>query len=119
KIPSLGFDLRLWHYYRYGGKSGGEKKEYATALATNTESATKILASATQKEQGVDLLKASVYLTSPTTLFQRQRARTFWFGSLIGISAVAAFIGLLTGWRAFDRQQQLSEMKSNFVSSIS
>src|SRR5207245_1147593 len=63
--------------------------------------------------------KVNVFLTSPTALFERQRARTFWFGSLIAASAVAAFIGLLTAWRAFHRQRQLSEMKSNFVSSVS
>jgi signal transduction histidine kinase len=41
------------------------------------------------------------------------------FGSLIAISALAAFIGLFAAWNAFHRQQQLSEMKSNFVSSVS
>src|SRR5439155_541297 len=48
-----------------------------------------------------------------------ERPGGFWFGSLIGVSAVAALVGLLTAWRAFARQQQLSEMKSNFVSSVS
>ena len=66
-----------------------------------------------------DLLKVNVYLTSPTTLFHNQHTRTFWFGSLIAVSAVAALIGLLTAWRVFNRQQQLNEMKSNFVSSVS
>jgi signal transduction histidine kinase len=81
--------------------------------------ATNILASAIKSEQGLDQLKVNVYLTSPRTLFERESARTFWFGSLIAVSAGAALMGLIAAWRAFTRQQQLSEMKSNFVSSVS
>jgi len=106
-------DLRVWHNYHYSGKGGGVRKEYLGALATN------ILASATKSEEGADQLKVNLYLTSPSVLFQRQSARTFWFSSLIATSAVAAMIGLLTGWRVFHNQQRLSEMKSNFVSSVS
>jgi two-component system phosphate regulon sensor histidine kinase PhoR len=62
-------------------------------------------------------LKANVYLTSASALYARQSARTFWFGSLIAVSALAALIGLATAWRTFHRQQLLNEMKSNFVSS--
>jgi len=60
-----------------------------------------------------------VYLTSPTTLFARQRARTFWFAALISVAAVAALVGLITAWRVFHYQQLLSELKTNFVSSVS
>ena len=35
------------------------------------------------------------------------------------LSALAAVIGLITAYRAFRREQQLGEMKSNFVSSVS
>src|SRR5262249_11074791 len=38
---------------------------------------------------------------------------------VIAISIVSALVGLVTAWRLFVRQQQLSEMKSNFVSSVS
>ena len=80
---------------------------------------TNILASAIQSDRGVPQLKVSVYLTSPSALFRRQSERTFWFGSLVSIASLAAFIGLFSAWRAFNRQQELAEMKSNFVSSVS
>ncbi len=112
KIREFAPDLHLWTYrYVGGGKSSGrEVKVPLSALATN------ILASAVQPEQ---LLTVNVYLTSPDKLYQRQRARTFWFGALVAVSAAAALVGLLTAWRAFRQQRQLSELKSNFVSSVS
>jgi signal transduction histidine kinase len=112
KIKAFAPDLHLWTFsYRPGGKAGGgEVRTTLDALATN------VLASAEKPEQ---LLKVKVYLTSPDKLFQRQSARTFWFGSLVAVSAAAALIGLLAAWRAFRQQQQLSELKSNFVSSVS
>jgi signal transduction histidine kinase len=112
KISEFAPDLHLWTFsYRSGGKAGGgEVRGPLDALATN------VLASAVQPEQ---LLKVNVYLTSPDKLYQRQGARTFWFGSLVAVSAVAALIGLLAAWRAFRQQRELSEMKSNFVSSVS
>jgi signal transduction histidine kinase len=112
KISEFAPDLHLWtFYYKSGGKGGGgEVKVLLDAPATN------VLASAVQSEQ---LLKVNVYLTSPDKLYQRQGARTFWFGSLVAVSAAAALIGLLAAWRAFRQQRELSEMKSNFVSSVS
>ena len=86
--------------------------------ATNTPRAA-LLASAAHSEAGADLLRVNVYLSSPDQLFKPQTARTFWFGSLIAVSAAAALIGLWTAWSAFHSQQRLSEMKSNFVSSVS
>ena len=131
KLTQSAPDLRAWHYYHYGGKGGGVKKQYGNALATDipaspvqlgiwrSELATNVLASAIKSEQGTEQLKVNVYLTSPATLFERESTRVFWFGSLIAVSAAAAFMGLIAAWRAFTRQQQLSEMKSNFVSSVS
>ena len=112
KIREFAPDLHLWTF-RYGGggkSSGREVKSPLNAPATN------VLASAVQPEQ---LLKVNVYLTSPDKLYQRQGARTFWFGSLVAVSAAAALIGLLAAWRAFRQQRELNEMKSNFVSSVS
>src|SRR5207244_204299 len=57
--------------------------------------------------------------TSPCDLFRRQRTRTFWIGSVIGASFLAALAGLFAAARSFSRQQQLAEMKTNFVSSVS
>ncbi|MGC3960251.1 MAG: HAMP domain-containing sensor histidine kinase [Verrucomicrobiota bacterium] len=83
------------------------------------DAATKILASATRAEAGLDLLQVNVILTSPTALFESQRTRAVSFGLLITTAAVAALIGLVAARRAFHRQLHLSEMKSNFVSSVS
>ncbi len=60
-----------------------------------------------------------VLLASPDIFYARQRQRTLLFGALIVLSAIAALIGLITAHRAFRRQLQLNEMKSNFVSSVS
>jgi tetratricopeptide (TPR) repeat protein len=108
-------DLQLWTEHHHGGKGGGWDKEYSD----KTASASEVLGSAVYAEDGNDLLKVNVYLTSPATLFARQRARSFWFSVLIGTSAAAALLGLMTAWRTFNRQQQLAELKSNFVSSVS
>jgi signal transduction histidine kinase len=107
-------DLRVWHEVNYfGRRGGGEKKEYTSDMAST------ILASARRLDRGTEQLKVNVYLTSPTALFKRQSARTFWFGFLIVAAALAALVGFLAAYRAFRRQLRLSEMKSNFVSSVS
>ncbi len=121
KLTGNALDLRVWRNRYSMSKGGGHaEKDFSSELDPGKfVLATEILASATRSEAGTDLLKVNIYLTSPTTLFYNQRTRTFWFGSLIAVSAGAALIGLITAWRAFNRQQQLSEMKSNFVSSVS
>ncbi|HEV2393163.1 MAG TPA: ATP-binding protein [Verrucomicrobiae bacterium] len=107
-------DLRMWHRTHYmGGKGAGQEGiELLGQVATN------ILASAAGPDRAGPL-KVLVYLTSPQTLYERQSARTFWFGSLIAASAMVALVGLLAAYRAFSRQLRLSELKSNFVSSVS
>jgi signal transduction histidine kinase len=64
-------------------------------------------------------LQVSVYLAQPNRLYARQRARTIWFGSLIALAAAAVLIGFMTAWRAYQRELWLSELKTNFVSSVS
>ncbi|MGO8835982.1 MAG: sensor histidine kinase [Limisphaerales bacterium] len=112
KIKAFAPDLHLWAIgYAGGGKSSGrEVKVPLDTLATN------VLASAIQPDQ---LLKVNVYLTSPDKLYQRERARRFWFGMLVAASTIAALVGLISAGRAFARQRELSELKSNFVSSVS
>lgn len=61
----------------------------------------------------------SVRLTAPEALFARQRVRTYWFGGLVCLSAATILLGLASARRAFRQQQQLSDMKGNFVSSVS
>jgi signal transduction histidine kinase len=69
--------------------------------------------------RGESPLVARVFLTEPDRFFAKQRARTARFGALITVSAGAVFAGFITAWRAFRRQEQLSELKTNFVSSVS
>jgi signal transduction histidine kinase len=61
----------------------------------------------------------SVHLADPVALHARQRQRTLWMSALIFTAAVAALVGFLYARRAFLRQHQLSELKTNFVSSVS
>jgi signal transduction histidine kinase len=60
-----------------------------------------------------------LYLTHPALLYAAQRQRTLWFVCLITAAAAAVVAGFLASRRAFLRQRQLNEMKSNFVSSVS
>ncbi len=60
-----------------------------------------------------------VYLSNPNALYARQQMRTLWLGVLILTAAMAAWVGLLAARKAYLRQLQLGEMKSNFVSSVS
>ena len=60
-----------------------------------------------------------IRLTDRTLLYARQRQLQFIFGALIAVSSLAAVVGFIAAYRAFRRQQQLAEMKSNFVSSVS
>lgn len=106
--------LKVWREKGYFGRRGGGLKKEVLE-----EAATQVLASADKRVDGFDALSVQVLLTSPEVLYKQQRARSFWFGSLILCSAAAAALGLLSAWRAFLRQQQLSELKSNFVSSVS
>ena len=101
--------------YRPAGKGGGQSWQKNVAPSSSLES----LATASRYEQGVEFLKVNIYLTSPEMLFAQQRNRSLLFGGLIAASALAAIIGFISARRAFLRQQQLSEMKSNFVSSVS
>lgn len=110
-ITNAAPDLHLWNGVRYMTRSGGQiKEEPSELLATNQLAFT---------VAGQGLLKLTVYLTNPSLLQERQRARTFWFGCMIAASAVAAMIGLVSAYRTFVRQVRLNEMKSNFVSSVS
>jgi signal transduction histidine kinase len=77
------------------------------------------LATTRKTWRGTDQLKVSVYLTNRAMLFSRQESRSLLFGLLIAASALAAVAGLVGAWRAFERQLQLAELKTNFVSSVS
>ncbi|MBI3415629.1 MAG: HAMP domain-containing histidine kinase [Verrucomicrobia bacterium] len=110
------YQLRVWRRASYFGRGGGGTRQ--EFLDANTAAAA-VLATSRKLVDNEEILSVNVRLTSPDALFARQRARTFWFGSVIALAALAALIGLVAAWRAFVRQQRLNEMKSNFVSSVS
>jgi signal transduction histidine kinase len=60
-----------------------------------------------------------IRLTGRSLLYTRQRQLLCIFGSLIAASALAAMVGFIAAYRSFRREQQLNEMKTNFVSSVS
>jgi signal transduction histidine kinase len=64
-------------------------------------------------------IAVEVFLKDPAGFDAQRRARTRRIGALIALSAGAVVVGFFSAWRAFRRQQQLSEMKGNFVSSVS
>jgi signal transduction histidine kinase/tetratricopeptide (TPR) repeat protein len=70
-------------------------------------------------DRGAPDVRVSVHLSAPGRLYARQHRRTLWFGALIAASVAAVLAGFFTAWRAFRRQQQLNELKSNFVSAVS
>jgi len=114
RIKHPAHDLYIWREIDYMTRSGGQSRKETTA-----EEATRILAIAGVPGVGLETFRVNVYLTNPSQLFNRQAARSFWIACLIACSAGAAFVGLLAGYRAFHRQLRLSELKSNFVSSVS
>ena len=59
-----------------------------------------------------------IVLDDPARLYARQNIRLGIFGGLLLIAVLAGTTGLVGAWRAFRRQQQLNEMQSNFVSSV-
>ncbi|HEY5910390.1 MAG TPA: ATP-binding protein [Verrucomicrobiae bacterium] len=106
-------DLRMWEYENYFGRAGGgQKKVFLPELSTN------VLASAALNGKA-GLVKVSVYLTSRGALLAREQARSFWLAALVAAAAFAAGVGFIKAYRAFERQLRLSELKSNFVSSVS
>ncbi|HEX4264876.1 MAG TPA: HAMP domain-containing sensor histidine kinase [Verrucomicrobiae bacterium] len=116
KITEGAPPLTYWHNdYVKGGKGGGQfwQKTDSDKISTN------LLAFAARSDSGVEQLKVNIYLTGPDELFSTQKSRAMLFGSLVLVSTAAALIGLLAAWRAFHRQLRLTEMKSNFVSSVS
>jgi signal transduction histidine kinase len=63
--------------------------------------------------------RLAIGLADPAALYARQRQRTLWFGALILAVASTAVAGFVRARRAFLREHQLSELKTNFVSSVS
>jgi signal transduction histidine kinase len=64
-------------------------------------------------------LEVRVHLSRPEVLFSLQQQRERVFGGLLILSLMTVVVGWFAAYRAFRRQLQLNEMKSNFVSSVS
>jgi signal transduction histidine kinase len=61
----------------------------------------------------------SLDLANPELLYAPYRRRLWLTAALILLAAATGFAGLASLWRGYRRQARLSEMKSNFVSSVS
>lgn len=61
----------------------------------------------------------SLDLANPELLYAPYRRRLWLTAALILLAAATGFAGLVSLWRGYRRQARLSEMKSNFVSSMS
>jgi signal transduction histidine kinase len=60
-----------------------------------------------------------IQLTDRPLLYARQRQLQTIFGSLIALSTLSAFVGFIAAYHSFQRQKELSDLKTNFVSSVS
>ena len=61
----------------------------------------------------------SLILADPDALYASYRRRVWLAMGLVLAATAAALAGLASTWQAFQRQRRLTEMKSNFVSSVS
>jgi signal transduction histidine kinase len=60
-----------------------------------------------------------LYLANQALLLSSYWRHALLLAGLVAASALAALIGVLASWRAFQHQLRLNELKSNFVSSVS
>jgi signal transduction histidine kinase len=73
----------------------------------------------TYSRQDAIRFQVGFFLTSRELMLSAERRRARLFSTLVLGAALTAFIGLLAARHAFQRQCQLNEQKSNFVSSVS
>jgi signal transduction histidine kinase len=113
------------HYQIAGKTFSGTRASLADPNHTTSQKAgdphapPDILASTSHRSaDGKELVTVSVSLIDPAKLYARQRQRVYWFGTLIGVSVLVALVGFVSTWSAFQRQQRLYEMQTNFISSV-
>jgi len=95
------------------------------ALDVTETSGRSLLAAAPQGERyfermaGTGPFSIAWVLARPTGLYAEQRQQALWLGALLAAALLAAATGFFVLRRSLARERQLSEMKSNFVSSVS
>ena len=99
-----------------GGKGAGRIWVESTR---GTNAAPTPLATATRVNAGELPFVARVHLIGPDLLFDQQNSRSLWIRMVLVTAALTSIIGFISAYRAFRKQLRLSEMKSNFVSSVS
>jgi signal transduction histidine kinase/tetratricopeptide (TPR) repeat protein len=96
------------------GKAGGLGWTETAAL-----SPPETLGTARRQENGQPIVAVGVHLLSPEMLYEGVETRRYGFLALIAVSVAAALAGFFTARRAFLQQLKLSDLKTNFVSSVS
>jgi signal transduction histidine kinase len=112
---------KLDPYYAASHKMGDPRDpaELSRAILPSQNVLRPVLASATHRSgDAKELCQVAVILLDPAKLYVRQRQRVWWFGGLIALSALVALAGFVSTWSAFQRQQRLYQMQTNFVSSV-
>jgi signal transduction histidine kinase len=118
-LELAGRPLVMSNYVPTAVKVGGAKGGGLHWEKTFAGAAPAVYGTASRYENGVEQLKAAIHLVSPQLLYERQGERALWFGMLIVATGAVAVFGYVSSLRAFQKQQRLAELKSNFVSSVS
>lgn len=80
----------------------------------------KLLASITTPESNSPPgVRLDLFLAKPELLYARQKQRARWLGGFLALATVVALIGIVQSTRSILKQEQLNQLKSNFVSSVS
>lgn len=61
----------------------------------------------------------AIHLTNPAALFHAQRVRSLWLLGIILLASSGAILGTIALRRAYLKQAALTELKGNFVASVS
>ena len=107
-----------------GEPLGGLEREALLRVPGKSLAETLLLGNTSQKFGTSSIYDAAsfsvnFYVTNKEKMLSAERRRTKLFGGLIAGTVLIALLGFLAARRAFFQQLRLSEMKSNFVSSVS
>jgi signal transduction histidine kinase len=72
-----------------------------------------------ERSAGDGIFTIAWVLTDPAKLYAEQMQQALWLGALLIAALLTATAGFFALRRSLSRERQLSEMKSNFVSSVS